>query len=59
MSYVTYKELTAVCGKQRTYAALLIIERSAEIKKDNIVFFDCEKRLRHALEAMCDTEQAA
>ena len=59
MYYVTYNELIAVCGKQKAYTALLIIESSAKIKRENIVFLDCEKRLLHALDAMRDTKQAA
>jgi len=58
MNYVTYKELTAVYGK-KAYTALLLLERSAEIERDNIVSFDCEKRLRCALDAMCETKQVA
>lgn len=59
MNYVTYNELLAACGKNKAYEALLVLERSAEIKRDNIVSFDCEKRLRHALDVMRETKQAA
>jgi len=58
MNYVTYKELSVVYGK-RAYEALLLLERSAKIKRDNIVSVDCEKRLRCALDAMRETKQAA
>jgi len=59
MQHVTYNELTVICGKHQAYAALLVIEGSVKVRKNNIVSFDCEKRLSHALDAMSETEQAA
>jgi len=59
MKHVTYDELTVICGKQQAYAALLVIEGSGKIRRDNIVSFDCKKRLSHALDVMSETEQAA
>lgn len=44
---------------KRDYEALLLLERDADIRKDTIVSFDCEKRLRCALDAMRETKQAA
>lgn len=59
MKLVTYSELALLCGKNKAYEALLVIERSAKIKTNKIVVFDCEKRLRSALAAMNNTQIAA
>lgn len=59
IDYVTFKEMAAICGNNRAYEALLIIERAARLQKNNIISLDCEKRMRKALEAMRDAQLAA
>jgi hypothetical protein len=59
MELIHYDDLTARYGRRMAYAALLIIEGSAKVRQSDVVPFDCEKRLRSALDAMREQELAA
>jgi len=59
MTDITYSELVALCGKQTAYPVLLVIENSAKVRKNNVVQFDCEKRLRRAFNTMRENELTA
>jgi hypothetical protein len=57
--YVTYNELNVLFGKRMAYVALALIEKSAGVRTDDVIEFDCDIRLSQAFDAMRDKSLAA
>jgi len=58
MSCITYRELVEYYGQKAAFALLRTIEAALH-EKSNVIFFDREKRLQRALDALNDNRMAA